>query len=428
MVIYICILPILDIYNQRWYFMKVVGIVSEYNPFHNGHKYHLEFSKELCTAEYSVTIMSGSFLQRGEPALFDKWSRARMAVLNGIDLVLELPVVYSCQTAELFAFGAVKILNSLGIVDYLSFGSECGDIDELYKVSETLLNEPQEIKNEIKLKMSKGMTYSKAIGEAFRNFYGNILSSPNNVLGIEYIKSIITLNSLIKPITIKRVVNSYKDISFTGTVSSATAIREGLRIDGMTKDIQLSTPPESWNIILQNLQKGKGPIFWEDFSDILLYELRKSSLYSINNLPEIKEGLEYRLIKAIKSSSNFDELIASLKTKRYTRTSLQRTLCHMLLGMKKEDLSYSKMPDTPAYIRVLAFNDKGRHLLKEIKNKSSFSIINKPADFKPQSEYLKRIFYLDTLSTDIYNLAYKNKLYNKAGEDYITSPLYIEKL
>lgn len=406
--------------------MKVVGIVSEYNPFHNGHKYHLELSKEISGAEYSVAIMSGSFLQRGEPALFDKWSRAKMAVLNGIDLVIELPVVYSCQAAELFAFGAVKILDSLRIVDYISFGCENGNIEKLCSVSDTLLNEPEEMQNEIKSKMSEGMTYSKAIGEAIGNYYGDILSYPNNVLGIEYIKSLILLNSSIKPVAIKRISNNYNDVSFTGAISSATAIREALRIYGLTKDIQLSIPPDSWDIIQQNTSKGKGPIFWRDFSDIILYALRKSDHYSINYLPEIKEGLEYRLIKAGNISSCFEELITALKTKRYTRTSLQRTLCHLLLGMKKEDILFSKMSDTHAYIRVLAFNDKGRNLLKEIKNNSDCSIINKPADFNPESEHLKRLFNLDILSTDIYNLGHKNELFKKAGEDYKTSPLYVK--
>ncbi|MDD4834309.1 MAG: nucleotidyltransferase family protein, partial [Lutispora sp.] len=208
--------------------MRVIGIVSEYNPFHNGHKFHLELSKKLCKAEYSVAIMSGNFLQRGEPALFDKWIRAKMAVLNGIDLVIELPVVYSCQVAELFALGAVKILNSLGIIDYLCFGSENGNIEDLYNISNILLNEPKEIKQEIKYKMSKGMTYSKAIGETYKDHYGDMLSYPNNVLGIEYIKSIILLSSSIKPVTIKRLMNNYSDKNFTGSISSATAIREEL--------------------------------------------------------------------------------------------------------------------------------------------------------------------------------------------------------
>ncbi|MEA4960124.1 nucleotidyltransferase [Lutispora sp.] len=407
--------------------MKVVGIVSEYNPFHNGHKYHLDLSKKICSAEYAVAVMSGNFLQRGEPAIFDKWSRAKMAVLGGIDLVIELPVVYSCQTAEIFAFGAIKILNSLGIIDCLCFGSENGDVEKLSEIAVVLMNEPKEIRHKIKDSMARGMTYSKAVGEAYKAAYGDLLSYPNNVLGIEYIKSLICLNSSIKPVTVKRIRNNYNDTAFTGTISSATAIREELRASGLTDPIRSSTPEYSYNIMQQNLDYGKGPVFWEDFSNILLYELRKSNLEYIKTLPEIKEGIEYRLKKAGRSSMDFENIISALKTKRYTRTSLQRTLCHMLLTIKKEDVSYAKLSEAPIYIRVLAFNKKGRELLKEIKKISIYPIIIKAADFMPQSQHLERMFSLDMMATDIYSLAYKNKSCKEAGEDYKTSPLYIEE-
>ena len=408
--------------------MKVIGIVSEYNPFHNGHKFHLELSKKLCEAEYSITIMSGNFLQRGEPALFDKWTRAKMAVLNGIDLVIELPVVYSCQVAELFALGAVKILNSLGIIDYLCFGSENGGIEDLYNISNILLNEPEEIKQEVKDKMSWGMTYSKAIGDTYKDHYGDILSYPNNVLGIEYIKSIILLNSSIKPVTTKRLMNNYSDKNFTGSISSATAIREELRRRGLTPEIRKATPQKSWSVMQNNIENGRGPIFWENFSDILLYELRKSSVKSMRYLPEVKEGIEFRLKKSGIHSTSFEEIITMLKTKRYTRTSLQRTLCHMLISMNKEDLNYAKLPETPAYIRILAFNNKGRELLREINSNTNYEIINKPANFKSQSPYLNRMFSLDTISTDTYNLGYTNESHKKAGDDYRTSPFFLNEL
>jgi len=408
--------------------MKVVGIIAEYNPFHNGHKYHLEQSKKICNAQYSVAVMSGNFLQRGEPALFDKWTRAKMAVLNGIDLVIELPVIYSCQVAEIFAYGAVKILNSLGIIDYLSFGSEKGNIEELYDLAEALLSEPVEISNEIKHLMDKGLTYSKALGETYNKYYGDILSYPNNVLGIEYIKSILLLNSAIKPVTVKRVMNNYNDAYFTGAISSATAIRKALKENLFMEDIQASTPEASWNIIQDSIMIKKGPVFWEDFTDILLYQIRKSSYQDIENLPDIKEGLEYRIKKAGNNSTCFEELIDLLKTKRYTRTFLQRSLCHLLLGINKEDVKQAKDILSPVYIRVLALNKKGRDLLKEIRKNTDYPIINKPADFKPDSPYLDRIFELDTRATDIYSLGCKNNDYRIAGMDYRISPFYADSL
>ncbi|SHJ04755.1 nucleotidyltransferase [Lutispora thermophila] len=408
--------------------MKVLGIVSEYNPFHNGHKYHLEMSKKICDAQYSVAVMSGNFLQRGTPALFDKWTRAKMAVLNGVDLVIELPVIYSCQVAEIFAFGAVKLFNYLGIIDYISFGSENGNIDDLYKVAYTLLDEPEYIRNQIKDMMSKGMTYSKALGQVYNKYYENILQYPNNVLGIEYIKSIIYLNSSIKPITIKRVMNNYNDTDFTGTISSATAIREAFRSSEKMNSIRMATPDVTWDIMMNNIEKGKGPVFWENFSDTLLYEIRRSSHHDIERLPEIREGLEYRLKKAGNISSSFEELITNIKTKRYTRTSLQRTLCHLLLGIYKEDVKKAVIPQCPMYIRVLALNSNGRYLLKEIKKNTDLPIINKAAAFNPDSSYLKRVFDLDVMATDIYNLGYRYNSYKTAGEDFRTSPFYADLL
>lgn len=408
--------------------MKVVGIVAEYNPFHNGHKYHLESSKKICNADFSIAIMSGNFLQRGEPALFDKWSRAKMAVLNGIDLVIELPVIYSCQSAELFAFGAIKILDSLKVVDYLCFGSENGNVDEIYKTAETLLSEPTSVKTKIRNFLNEGMTYSKAVNEAYREMTGDLLSHPNNILGIEYIKSLLTINSTIKPITVKRIGSNYNDTVLRGHISSATAIRESLKTNGLTEEIKDCVPEASWKEIVDNVNKGKGPVFWHNFSDILLYHIRKSTHESMRYLPEIKEGLEYRLKKAGDASTCFEELITFVKTKRYTRTLLQRNLCHMLLNINKKDIEYAKRIDTPAYVRVLALNKNGRILLKEISKKSNSPIINKAADFKTSSSFLERMFNLDVLATDIYNLGYYNKKYKISGEDFKTSPFYAESL
>lgn len=407
--------------------MSVTAIISEYNPFHNGHKYNLEMSKKICQSDYTLTIMSGSFLQRGEPALFNKWSRAKMAVLNGVDLVLELPVLYSCQPAENFAFGAIKILNSLEIVDYLFFGSESGNIDDLIKISHILIDESEDFRTQIKEKISQGISYPKALGETLKNVTGHSVAFSNNILGIEYIKSILSLESHIKPITTKRVANDYNEKLITGSISSATAIREELGKNGITESLNMNVPKNSYNIIKNNIEISKGPIFLEDFSDLILYQLRKYTAMDLNNTPYIKEGLEFRLKKQATTASCLDDLINSIKTKRYTRTYIQRMLCHILLGINREDIAISKKLDSPVYIRVLAFNKKGRELLKYISKTSQYPLIIKTADFKSKSKFLNRMFQLDVLSTDIYNIAMKNLKFKKAGEDYRTSPLYIEE-
>lgn len=406
--------------------MSVTGIISEYNPFHNGHKYNYNMAKKVTGSNYIVSIMSGNFLQRGEPALFDKWLRAKMAVLEGIDLVIELPVIYSCQPAENFAHGAIKILNSLGIVDFICFGSESGNINELINISNILINEPMTFKKEIQKCMFEGMSYSKAIGNAINNITGIRAASPNNILGIEYIKALRNQKSGIKPITIKRIKNEYHDTSLTGTISGATAIREEIKIKGLSEDLLTTMPKNSFNIMSKSYKCQNGPVLLEDFSDLIFYQLRKSSIHDLFNLPHIKEGLEYRIKTKSNTSTTLNGLVNSIKTKRYTRTYIQRILCYALLGITKDDVFYSKSNNALAYIRVLAFNKKGRELLKRIKQCSPYPIISKSADFISNDTFLNRMFDLDVLSTDIYNLAKKNSKYKLYKQDYMNSPYYID--
>lgn len=406
--------------------MSVTGIISEYNPFHNGHKYNCTMAKKVTRSDYIVSIMSGSFLQRGEPAIFDKWSRAKMAVLEGVDLVIELPVIYSCQPAENFAYGAVKILNSFGIVDYLCFGSESGNINELMKISSILMNEPKHFKKDFNKSILKGMSYSKAIGDAINSIMGTKGACPNNILGIEYIKAIKKLDSDIKPVTIKRINNDYNDTYLTGAISGATAIREEIRQNGLSENFRITVPKTTLNIVKEKYKNQDGPVFFEDFSDLIFYQLRRASLSDLSKLPHIKEGIEYRIKAKSNTSTSLNELIDNIKTKRYTRTYLQRILCHTLIGITKSDVLRSKINKSLAYIRVLALNKKGRELLREANKNSLYPIITKTADFNSQDKFLNRMFELDLLSTDIYNLAKKNPLYKLPKQDYWNSPYYME--
>ena len=210
---------------------KVLGIISEYNPFHNGHLYHLIKSKKITNAEYTIAVIGGNFTQRGNASLIDKWSKTEMALLNGIDLVIELPLLYSISSAENFAEGAIKILDSLQIVDAISFGTETSDINTLNKFADILYNEPKEYKALLSHELSKGMSYPKARENALMLYlndirrFAPILSSPNNILGIEYLKAIKKYKSNIIPISIQRIKTGYNDINFSGNIASATAIR-----------------------------------------------------------------------------------------------------------------------------------------------------------------------------------------------------------
>ena len=412
--------------------MKTVGIISEYNPFHNGHKYHIHAAKEACSASHVICIMSGSFVQRGEPAIFDKWSRARMAVMNGADLVIELPVVYACQPAEIFALGAVKILNSMGIIDCICFGSELGDTATLFQLAGILQNEPEPLRKLFKSQLEQGVSYPKAISEALtsyvgeeqKNLYNDILKNPNNILGIEYIKALTVLKSKIEPVAVKRLASGYNDKHIKGHIAGATAIRNEIKENGISEKVKMSMPENSLDIINVNISSNKHPVYLNDFSDILLYRLRISEKSELKRYLNIREGLENRLKKHSKISSDCCELIEAVKTKRYTRTYIQRLLCHILLDIRKSDIAQFKKPDCPSYIRVLAFNNNGKDLLKEIKSRSACPVISKVADFRSPDERISKMFSYDLLSTDIYNLAYDAPIHRKGSEDYFTSPYY----
>lgn len=412
--------------------MKVVGIISEYNPFHNGHKYHIRAAKEACGADYAVCIMSGSFVQRGEPAIFDKWSRSKMAVMNGADLVIELPVVYACQPAEIFASGAVKILNAMGVVDYICFGSELGDTDVLHKLAKLLHNEPEAFKQLLKKQLEKGISYPKAVSNALSAYMGadeqlnadDILGNPNNVLGIEYIKALIALDSPIEPVAVKRVVSGHNDTGITSSIASATAVRNEIKAEGISERVKLSVPLNSIDIIAANLKANRHPLYLNDFSDILLYRLRLIKEAELRKYLNVREGIENRLKKYALTCSSCEELIEAVKTKRYTRTYIQRLLCHLLLDMQKSDVAMFKELNCPSYIRVLAFNENGTGIIKEIKKRSPYPLISKVADFRCCDERIERMFSYDILTTNIYNLAYRAPEFKKGSEDYFRSPYY----
>lgn len=412
--------------------MKTVGIISEYNPFHNGHKHHIQTAKEACGADYAVCIMSGSFVQRGEPAIFDKWSRAKMAVMNGADLVIELPVVYACQPAEIFALGAVKILNSLGIVDYICFGSELGDTDTLYRLAELLHNEPEAFSRILKDQLAKGVSYPKAVSRALSIFFGegeesiadDIMKNPNNVLGIEYMKALMALRSSIKPVAVKRIECGYNDTCIAGSIASATAIRTEIKEYGISDKVRMALPESSIAIIESNISAFRHPLFLDDFSDVMLYRLRMIKESELQNYLNVREGIENRLKKYAESCTSSEELIEAVKTKRYTRTYIQRMLCHLLLDIRKSDIALFKDLNCPAYIRILAFNEKGTHLIKEIKKRSDYPIISKVADFKCHDKRIAKMFAYDIQATGIYNLGYRTPQFRKGSEDYLTSPYY----
>lgn len=413
--------------------MSVLGIIAEYNPMHNGHLFHFNTSREITQAEYSICVISGNFVQRGEPAIVDKWSRARMALSAGFDLVVELPVVYCVQSAEFFGYGAVSILNSLGIVGTLSFGSEIGDIGLLNEVGDILANEPDEFKDYIKLFLSNGCSFPSARAKALVKYmhqqnhidsYGleEVLSSSNNILGLEYIKWLRRLDSHIKPITIARVHSKYNDELLNTKTASALAVRKAV-MDGHFEKLKEYIPPYAVDILKYNFKSGRGPIFLEDFEQAILCKLRAMSHDELSRVMDVGEGLEYRIKKAAQSSGSLHELIGSIKTKRYTETRIRRILIHCLLGINSDDMAQFKGAGGPQYIRVLGFSQNGRVLLQQIKKTCSIPVITNFKEYKKfDNIYLKRMIELDSLATDIYVSSYNTPELRRGGLDYIRKP------
>ena len=422
--------------------MNILGLVVEYNPFHNGHLYHLLKSKEITKATHTVAIMSGNFLQRGEPALFDKYTRARAAVENGVDLVIELPTLFACQSAEIFSHGAIATLNSLNCINSICFGSEVGNIDILYTISKILVNEPNEFKTSLKRYLNDGMLFPTARSNALFDYINennlvdiskdellSILNSSNNILGIEYIKSLLKLKSNIKPYTITRINSEYNSESIDSSICSATAIRKALK---NTDDISFASkvvPLPTYNILKTNIEKSFNPIFDEMFFDILSSIILRDS-NELDKYFDVNEGIENKIYQSIFTSSNLEELHSLVKSKRYTLTKIKRTLNNVLLGITKDDMALVKDMNYIPYIRVLAFNDKGREILKAIKNNSEINIINKfsKISFAMDDAKFKTLIDYDIKASNMYNMIYykNNRQLLKGPMDFYMSPTYVK--
>ncbi|MCR2042590.1 nucleotidyltransferase [Anaerosalibacter massiliensis] len=411
--------------------MKVLGIISEYNPFHYGHLYHLEESKKITNAEYSIAVISGSFVQRGEPSFVDKWTKTKMAIDNGIDLVLELPVIFSVQSAEFFAYGGVKLLDSLKIVDYISFGSELGQLEQLKIIANIFAKEPYYFKSMLKKYLDKGNSYSVSRSLALEDFlketkykennYIDILKSPNNILAIEYLKSLYKLNSSIKPITIKRIGSNYNEKFFNDKYSSATSIRNKA-FKGELDKIRDYLPKPTYYHLNNYLKEYKSFNSIENYSQILMYLLRTIDERKFSKIMDIEDGLENRFIKNSFKYNNIIQVINNTVTKRYPKTRIQRILIQLLIGING-DIFIQAKNTYPQYIRVLGMNNKGMKLLNKIAKKTNIPIINKFADYKKlNNPKINNIINYDKIGTDLYFLGLNNEINRLANLDYYKSP------
>ena len=391
---------------------KVLGIVCEYNPFHNGHLYHLEQAKKVTGSNYSVAILSGNFTQRGSSAIVDKWSRTEMALKSGVDLVIELPVLYATSSAENFADGAIRILDSLKVVDYVAFGSENSNIDILDDIAKVLHEEPKLYKSILANELKKGVSFPKARESAIISYfsndqkYTNILSSPNNILGIEYIKALKKYKSVIKPISIPRFEAGHNDITYSGNIASATAIRNIIK-NGSFNVLKRLLPQASYEILLDNIKQGHVIPDLSVFEHQIIYNLRKMSESEIADLPDVAEGLEFSIKKSSNSCNNISDFLNTIKSKRYTTTRIQRILLYSLLGITKKDMALSKKVNP--YVRVLGLNSRGKFLISEIaKANPKLEIITSVKRFLDNSsnKNLKLLLDKDIFATNVYTIGY----------------------
>ena len=369
--------------------MKTVGIIAEYNPFHNGHAYHIRKAKELTHADYCVVVMSGDFVQRGAPAVMDKYLRAECALRNGADLVIELPVCYSISSAEHFARSSVALLNKLGVIDALCFGSECGDIRVLTEFAKSLLNESPVFKKTLDQEIRLGHTYPQARNAALETSapqltsHINILTSPNNILGIEYCKALLFWESAIVPYTIKRTGSSYHDNCLDTGFCSALAIRESLRQAGPTEGLVRQIPASSLQLMEDAYMKSY-PIFSDDFSLLLQHSLLAHEGSGFTEYSDIDRELSDRIVKLLPKYSDFRSFCDLLKSKNRTYVRIARSLLHILLDIRKENLQHYGQGGWIFYARMLGFRESASPLLSAIKKKAEIPLLSKLADPEKQ--------------------------------------------
>ena len=392
---------------------NVLAVIAEYNPFHNGHLYQFQKAKKDTDSKYSIAILGSNFTQRGSTSVIDKWSKAQMALDNGFDLVVELPLLYSISSAENFAEGAIKLLDSMKVVDFLSFGTETDDLQILDKIATILYEEPKAFKSLLSIELKKGISFPKARSNALMMYlkdiqkYTNILSSPNNILAIEYLKALKKYKSIIKPYSIQRFEADYNSNKVTGNIASSTAIRNIIKDDNIPL-LKKLLPESSFSILFENIKNGHIVSDLSIFEKEIIYNLRKMDINEIKDLPDVSEGLEHLIKKAADSCNTLNDLLNMISTKRYTKTRLQRILLYSLIGISKNDMDMSKK--VYPYMRVLAFNDKGKFLVSEIAKANPkleiITSVKRFTDLNTNRNY-KTMMQKEILATNIYTLGFE---------------------
>ncbi len=396
--------------------MKIGAIVCEYNPLHNGHLYLIDKAKKDYNVDIIIGIMSGSFVQRGEPAIINKFIRAKDAVINGIDLVVELPTYYSLQSAEFFANGSVKLLNKCNIIDYQIFGSECGSIESLTKNLDVIKS--SKYKTYLQHYLNQGHSYTFASRYAIKNASKELgleaLSiKSNDILGIEYLKAL--QDTRIQPVTIKRIGSDYLSLSIEDIVISATSIRNLIKNDEDVDIIKEQVPITTFNQ-LQAFKKSRLKKVSQNLYSILKF-LVFVEKKNMTNIIRYENGMENLIQNSIIKSNNWDEFISISTSKRYSSSRIRRFVLCYILGVTSD----LEITDQDLYIRPLAFNENGINALKLIKDNSDIPIISKLSNFYNANS--NKLLDIEIKATNLYNQINESRIIN---EDFIYSPQKIE--
>lgn len=384
-------------------------IISEYNPFHFGHLYHLNESISQTDTDFKVAIISGNFVQRGEPSIINKWEKAKVALSAGFDLVLELPTLYAISSAENFANGSIKIADQIGS-NYISFGTESGDLEKLKKLSSLINKNEKEYITNVKEKIAEGFSYPKSQELVIDKMFGNEflgVCKPNNILGLEYLKSLNAISSNITPITVKRDLDK----------SSSSDVRALLRTSGFKiEDLKNSIPDFSYEVLAEDIENRNAVLSLKAFEKEIIYILRTIDNEKLKNIPDVPENMLSNLKKIACSTNSLDELITALKNKSITQARIQRILLYILLGITKSDMELSKRI-TP-YVRVLGMSENGKKMLSDISKDINVITSVKAFEKTCDDSDLLRMLEIDKKATDIYTLAYVKD--SVANLDYTT--------
>lgn len=395
--------------------MQVCGVICEYNPFHKGHALHLETARRESGADYVVCVMSGALTQRGVFSRHDKWTRARMALLGGADLVLELPVRFACSPAPDFASGGVSLLDALGVVTHLSFGCEGESLPCLESAAKALRDESPAFKEALREELSRGLPYPRARALAAAAACGipglvEAIARPNAALALEYLQA---LPTHITPVPVKRKGSGYHDERLSA-LSSATAVRAALHAGALADALGAVPSPA-----LLEQAEARGDTHQEEaLTQALFYRLRTMTAGELSAVYGMDEGLEHRFLTAAKSAASREELLELVKSKRYTHARLSRICANILLGVTSE---FADAHRAPTYARILGFKKEASPLLREIKRAASLPLITKAADYRADDP----LFALDVRAQDLWSLGAKHPALRAAGRDFTTSPVVL---